>query len=411
MSLVEQAARRLEELRKAGTGVAGDVGAHGDEREAGPPRESTIERAARKLDSLGVHRLTVELRRPAAPSPQAEAAPGERARTPEPAGLAGAEALPGAAPLEDDILHWGEGGRHEPRLGASVPADLLEPHPAAPARQLREVEQPPILRERESPVARTPAAQPPAAPGVAPGSPDALELDLQRLSGLGVLTPDKTDSALANQLRFIKRPLINAAQGKSPRPVANGNRIMVSSAMPGEGKSFIALNIAMSIAMERDSRVLLIDADTTRPSLSAILGATLSQGLLDLLTNPQLSPSQTLLRTNIERLTFLPSGTPRANATELLASEAMERLVANLASRYTDRILIFDAPPLLAAPEPPVLASYMGQIVVVVEAQRTTHKAVQHALASVESCPVVMTVLNKCEGNGGIREYDTRPAS
>jgi receptor protein-tyrosine kinase len=186
---------------------------------------------------------------------------------------------------------------------------------------------------------------------------------------------------------------------------------MVSSALPGEGKSFIALNIAMSIAMERDSRVLLIDADTTRPSLSAILGAPLSQGLLDLLTNPALAPAQTLLRTNVERLTFLPSGTPRPNATELLASEAMERLVESLASRYTDRILIFDAPPLLAAPEPPVLASYMGQIVVVVEAQRTTHKAVQHALAAVEGCPVVMTVLNKCQRNGGLHEYYSRAAS
>jgi receptor protein-tyrosine kinase len=163
--------------------------------------------------------------------------------------------------------------------------------------------------------------------------------------------------------------------------------------------------------MERDSRVLLIDADVTRPSLSALFGASLSQGLLDLLTNPSLAPTRTLLKTNIERLSFLPSGTPRKNATELLASEAMERLVEHVASRYTDRILIFDAPPLLAAPEPPVLASHMGQIVVVVEAQRTTHKAAQQALAAVENCPVVMTVLNKCEGSAHPHRYYARTAT
>ena len=393
MSLVEQAARRLEELRKAGAAAAGDPPAATDAApEAAPVRESTIERAARKLESLERHRAAVELRRAAAPD--------VTARAPEPS-------VPGvvAAPAGNDVLEWGDHVRQEPRLGDALPAELLEDtapvSPPAPGSA-------PDATAAGTPVA-DPAARGPEPAAPAPARP-VLELDLRRLAALGVLTPDRTESALANQLRFIKRPLIHAAQGKSARAVAKGNRIMVTSALPGEGKSFIALNIAMSIATERDSRVLLIDADTTRPSLSAILGAPLSQGLLDLLTHPQLPPARTLLKTNIERLTFLPCGTPRANATELLASEAMEQLVASLASRYTDRILIFDAPPLLAAPEPPVLAGYMGQIVVVVEAQRTTHKSAQQALASVESCPVVMTVLNKCEGNGGLHEYDARAA-
>jgi exopolysaccharide/PEP-CTERM locus tyrosine autokinase len=384
MSLVEQAARRLEELRKAGVPASGDVTRGEAAREAAPAVavESTIERAARKLESLELHRGTVELRRPAA-------APAE----PSPAALQPADVAPAPPPLNDALPLWGERARHEPHLDRALPLEMLDPA-AAPAR--------------------TPApagAVEARAPAEAAEPPPALELDLQRLASAGVLTPDRIDSALANQLRFIKRPLINAAQGKGPRPLANANRIMVSSALPGEGKSFIALNIAMSIAMERDSRVLLVDADTTRPSLSAMLGAPLAEGLLDLLTNPALSPRQTLLRTNLERLTFLPSGTPRANATELLASEAMARLVAHLAGRYSDRILIFDAPPLLAATEPSVLASHMGQVVLVVEARRTTHKAVQQALAAVEACPVVMTVLNKCDGNGGLREYAPRNAA
>jgi receptor protein-tyrosine kinase len=408
MSLVEQAARRLEELRRAGAASGGETAANRPASDTPAPRESTIERAARKLESLHAHRATVELRRTAPPALRdAPPANQDAERIPEPVALSPAEPLPPAPPPGDDILEWGEHARQEPRLGDAVAPELVGvPSPATLER--------PLLRDTPQfdALDRAPQIAPPARsaePGTA--APAPLDLDLDRLSALGVLTPDRIDSALANQLRFIKRPLINAAQGKAARPVANANRIMVSSALPGEGKSFIALNIAMSIAMERDSRVLLIDADTTRPSLSAILGAPFSQGLLDLLTNPALAPAQTLLRTNVERLTFLPSGTPRSNATELLASEAMERLVESLASRYTDRILIFDAPPLLAAPEPPVLASYMGQIVVVVEAQRTTHKAVQHALAAVEGCPVVMTVLNKCQRNGGLHEYYSRAAS
>jgi exopolysaccharide/PEP-CTERM locus tyrosine autokinase len=381
MSLVEQAARRLEELRKAGVPPSGDVARGESAHEAVPAAvESTIERAVRKLESLELHRAPVELRRPA-PAP-AEPLPAPR----QP------EAAPAPQPLNDELPVWSEHPRHEPRLDATLPLELLEaPAPTHPPETVAPLE------------ARIDAE--PAEP------PQPLQLDLQRLATAGVLTPDRIDSALANQLRLIKRPLINAAQGKGPRPIANANRIMVSSALPGEGKSFIALNLAMSIAMERDSRVLLVDADTTRPSLSAMLGAPLAEGLLDLVTNAALSPRQTLLKTNLERLTFLPSGTPRANATELLASEAMERLVEHLASRYSDRILIFDAPPLLAATEPSVLAGYMGQVVLVVEAQRTTHKAVQHALTAVEACPVVMTVLNKCEGNGRLREYAPRNAA
>jgi receptor protein-tyrosine kinase len=242
--------------------------------------------------------------------------------------------------------------------------------------------------------APTPAEE---APIRLPGAPPtrSIEVELPALAARGFLTPDDPDSNLANQLRLIKRPLINNCQGKGTAPVRNANRIMLTSALPGEGKSFLALNLAMSIAMERDSTVLLIDADTTRPSLSELLGAHPREGLMDLLTDPARPVGRALLRTNVDKLAFLPAGTPRPSATELLASDTMQRLVDQLASRYTDRILIFDTPPLLAAPEPPVLASYMGQIVVVVEADRTTHRSAQQALAAVASCPVVMTVLNK----------------
>jgi receptor protein-tyrosine kinase len=170
---------------------------------------------------------------------------------------------------------------------------------------------------------------------------------------------------------------------------------MVTSAVPGEGKTFIAFNLALSIAMERDSTVLLIDADTTRRSLSRLLGIDSSRGLLDLLAGEHFDAQPALLRTNVDRLMLLPAGARRRHATELLASEAMAQLVEHLTARYSDRILVFDTPPLLGAPEPAVLASHMGQIVVVVEADSTTHRTLKSALALVESCPVVTTVLNK----------------
>ncbi len=209
-----------------------------------------------------------------------------------------------------------------------------------------------------------------------------MELDLPKLASAGYLEPEDPESLMANEFRKIKRPLIQACQGKLAAPVANANRIMVTSSVPGEGKSFISLNLALSIAMERDSTVLLIDADTTRRSLSRLLGIGSKTGLLDLLGGSPVDVSDALLRTNVERLTLLPAGQPRRHATELLASEAMEHLVEELASRYADRIVIFDTPPLLGAPEPAVLATHMGQILVVVEADKHyaqgSHECVDH---------------------------------
>jgi receptor protein-tyrosine kinase len=151
----------------------------------------------------------------------------------------------------------------------------------------------------------------------------------------------------------------------------------------------------MSIALELDSTVLLVDADVSRPSVMAQLGLRESRGLMDVLIDPSIDVADVLLRTNVGKLSLLPAGSSDARSTELLASDAMARLVDELASRYQDRILVFDAPPLLATTEARVLAKHMGQIVVVVEADRTTHGALHDALDTVKSCPVVATVLNK----------------
>jgi protein-tyrosine kinase len=175
---------------------------------------------------------------------------------------------------------------------------------------------------------------------------------------------------------------------------------MVTSSMPGEGKSFCSINLAMSMAMEMNRTVLLVDADVARPSLPATLGIPESPGLLDVLDGKSVKLSQVLTRTNVEKLTYLSSGRRDPRATEMLASEAMSALLAELRTRYPDRIFIFDSPPLLVTTEARVLANHMGQIVFVVDAERTLRNDVKRALATIEACPVKLLVLNKARTSG-----------
>ena len=161
---------------------------------------------------------------------------------------------------------------------------------------------------------------------------------------------------------MIKRPLIANAMGKGAAPIRRGNLIMVTSALSGEGKSFTAINLAMSIAMELDNTVMLVDADVPKPSVLKMLGLPPARGLLDVLIDDSVDFSQVLMRTNVEKLSLLPSGTQHARATELLASDAMIALLDEMATRYPDRIIIFDSPPLLMTTESRVLATHMGQV-------------------------------------------------
>lgn len=222
-----------------------------------------------------------------------------------------------------------------------------------------------------------------------------VELDLARLDAMGLVVPSAPRSQIAEEFRVIKRPILANAHGKGAAPVNNGNLIMVTSSVPGEGKSFNSINLAMSIAMELDNRVLLVDADVARPSILNLLGLPPARGLMDVLLDEGVGLPDVMLRTNVEKLTLLPAGMPHKNATELLASGAMRSLLVELAHRYPDRIIIFDSPPLMVTTEAPVLAQSMGQLVLVVEAGRTTHTMVKQALAKIQGCPVKMLVLNK----------------
>jgi protein-tyrosine kinase len=222
-----------------------------------------------------------------------------------------------------------------------------------------------------------------------------VEIDLDRLMSMGYLTPSNSRSQIANEFRIIKRPLLTNINGQAAAPVDRANLVMVTSSLPGEGKTFVSVNLAISISMELDCQVLLVDADVSRPAVLQRLGLPSTPGLLDMLTDPSLKMSDALLRTNIERLSILPAGSASAQATELLASDGMSALLEDLASRYSDRVIVFDAPPLLPSTESRVLATRMGQVVVVVEADRTSHTTVAEAMATLEVCPVVLPLLNK----------------
>ena len=222
-----------------------------------------------------------------------------------------------------------------------------------------------------------------------------VELDLAALTARGFISPE-APTQIADEFRVIKRPLIRNAVGKSgAAPVKNGNLIMVTSALPGEGKTFTSVNLAMSIALEFDSTVLLVDGDVAHPQLPALLGIPSSPGLLDLLTRDDIDVGDTLIKTNVEKLTIMPAGSRHRRATELLASEQMVGLLQELGARYPDRIVIFDSPPLLATTEARVLAGHMGQILMVVSADSTARSTVQAALTTIENCEIVLMMLNK----------------
>jgi len=242
------------------------------------------------------------------------------------------------------------------------------------------------------------ARAPQPAPVVDPSARRSAEvtLDLARLEAEGYLVPQQSRSPLAEEFRHIKQPLLRQVREALRTPGSRGALLMVTSAVPKEGKTFCAINLALSLAMEIDLKVLLVDADVLRPSVLDRLGVEPRRGLLDVLTDPATDLSEVMLRTNVPELTLLPAGTRNARSTELLASDAMERLLVELSSRYHDRVVVFDAPPLLATTEAKVLAARLGQVVMVVEAGNTSRGTVAEAFASIEQCKNVVAVLNKC---------------
>ena len=232
--------------------------------------------------------------------------------------------------------------------------------------------------------------------------PPGIKIDFEKLMSMGLMPTDDQADRIATQYRLIKRPILKTAFGQGELGSVDSNLLMITSALAGEGKSFTSLNLALSIAQEQDRTVLLIDGDVARHRITTLLGLEGQAGLTDLLTSDsRVDLAEAMVSTDVKGLNVLPSGEYHDELTELLASQRMNELVAEIAGRYSDRMIIIDSPPILATSEAAVLSALVGQIVVVVEADGTSESAVQNALSELPTDKQVSLVLNKSRGSAG----------
>jgi len=231
-----------------------------------------------------------------------------------------------------------------------------------------------------------------------------IRIPVDKFKEKGMLSIDAAHGQLAEEYRVIKRPLLMNAFGEGKSVIENANLILVTSSLPGEGKTFTAVNLALSIAAEKDKTVLLVDADVIKPAASTLFGVSDRPGLTDLLEHEKTFPD-VLLRTDVPKLSIVPAGRRHPHATELLASDAMQKLAKDMSRRYPERIIIFDSPPLLATTQAAVLAGHVGQVVLVVESESTPQYIVQEAARMLSDCDVVGCVLNKTKQGFGLGYY------
>jgi exopolysaccharide/PEP-CTERM locus tyrosine autokinase len=233
-----------------------------------------------------------------------------------------------------------------------------------------------------------------------------ISIDQDALRVAGLLAPKHQERQIASQYRHIKRPLIAAAIGRGQEPLANGRLIMVASPLPGEGKTFTAINLAFSMAMEKELHVVLVDGDVAKPQISKMFGVGAEPGLLDAVIDPAIEPERLILPTDVPNLFLLPAGTHSDRATELLASERMTEAMSWLLSRDERRIFVFDSSPLLLSTEAPALAEVAGQIVVVVRAEFTEYHVLLDALKRLpEGCSPSLVLNQSTQKNRGYYYY------
>jgi len=230
--------------------------------------------------------------------------------------------------------------------------------------------------------------------------------DEKLLAERGYLVDSSVKSAHTEEFRSLKRKVINTAFGGLSHTLKANNLIMVTSCSPGEGKTFNAINLALSIAQERDKTVLLVDSDVLRPSIDKQLNINTELGLTDYLHGKVENLADVMLTTSIEKLRILPAGNFYTLSSELLASNKMIDLVYEFATRYKDRIVIFDAPPMLGINETAVLAELVGQILVVVEEDKTNMGDVQTLVSLLPETVAKGFIINKSVTNKSIGYAD-----
>lgn len=220
-------------------------------------------------------------------------------------------------------------------------------------------------------------------------------IDRTRLRELCLIEPDGPVTSLLEEFRIVKRQLLlTAAESRKGRGAPHGERILICSAHPGEGKTFTAVNLALSIAAEKDNEVLLVDADFAKPSVLSTLGLPGGAGLMDALVDPAIAVEDCILATDVPGLFVLPAGNPSGHDTEFLASARTRRVLDRLTAQAPSRIVIFDSPPALAASPASELAMHVGQALMVVRADRTGEAALRDAVNILAGCEDIKLLLN-----------------
>ena len=232
-----------------------------------------------------------------------------------------------------------------------------------------------------------------------------VKVDRDAMRAAGLLPPRDQEREIADQYRAIKRPLLQAAfNNDEPQEGPPAKLIMVASALPGDGKTFTGVNLALSMALEKERTVLLVDGDVAKPHVSRLFGVENEPGLLDVLKDPAKDVRSVILPTDIPGLSVLPAGAHSETATELLASERMGHIVTRLSQLSSRGIVLFDSLPLLITSEARVLLTMMGQIVLVVRANVTPQQAVKDAVEMIGDKKLWL-VLNQAEMHGAIGYY------
>ena len=225
----------------------------------------------------------------------------------------------------------------------------------------------------------------------------SIQIDFELLEQKGFVSTNSQRQLINEEYRAIKRKLLDNAFGPLSKSLNNSNIIMVTSSRPGEGKTFTAINLALSIALEKDKTVLLVDADVLRPNVMKTLELKNTEGLMEYLLGECEDISEVMYKTNLDNLRIIPAGKSHHLSTELLASEKMFAAVEEFANRYTDRVVIVDTPPLLGINETAILANLAGQALVVTEESKTKLVDVEHAVKQLNPDMAIGFIVNKSE--------------
>lgn len=232
-----------------------------------------------------------------------------------------------------------------------------------------------------------------------------VHIDAEKLRAEGRMPLDEMARQIEEEMRRIKWPLLAAIGGRGGVAPARNNIIQVTSALPAEGKTFTSLNLALSIAKDRELRVILVDGDVARPGLTPTLGLQEYRGLNDVLDNQSLDVSEVTYQTTVPGLFFVPAGTWHDQSPEFFAGARMQQVLESLSQRAGQGVVIFDSPPLLATNEAQVASRYAGQVLLVVRADHTEQRAVLDAIALVEKSTPVSAVLNRVEASALSKYY------